>query len=608
MSLTKRTLGFLLATAILLTVNSCGDDDSPTDTVIHEPGIVWTARSTGTSSFMIDVTWSETHGMFVAVGNNGVIMTSSYGLVWTQQESPTDEYLLEVTATASEFIAVGDNGTVLTSPDGVTWTLVSLDSVGVSAGWLYGGIASSGSVVVAVGQDGAIIHADGDNWQLADSSRTTQDLFGVTWSEQHSIFVAVGGLGTIMTSSDGNVWTLDTLSPTTAWLYDVTWSDAAEMFVAVGQNGTILTSSDAEEWSEEESRLGAYLYAVTWSDGLFVVVGQNGLILSSADSEVWTLREHGLADNLRSVTWSSVHNRFVAVGLSQTVLVSDDGLEWNAQVTGGDFDLYDVTCVIDDDTLCLAVGSGGTILASSDGVDWSLRRSGGTDVLRSITHRGGANEFFVAVGDNGRILLSSDAVTWDSSTATVHHLHDVAASSQLLVAVGRSGTILTSEDGATWTRVPNLGTSEHFHSVAWSGSAFVTVGDSGIVAIAQGDQAPPWDTLRILTEPFLQDVFWNDTIFVAVGEQGVIFTSPNGRNWTEQLWDVLPEQLKGLNAVGSSGSLYVAVGINLTIISSGDATEWIGRGQGASGSLEGVTWTGTRFVAVGWDNIIVTSP
>ena len=176
------------------------------------------------------------------------------------------------------------------------------------------------------------------------------------------------------------------------------------------------------------------------------------------------------------------------------------------------------------------------------------------------------------------------------------------------MAVGRAGTILTSTDGALWTRVATLGTSEWINSVAWSGTSFVAVGEDGKVAIAVGDQSPTWDTVRIASEPYLQDVFWNDTLFIAVGEQGTIFTSPNGSDWTEQLWDVLPTQLKGLNAVGSSGSLYVAVGIDLTIISSGDATEWIGRGQAAGGSLEGVTWTGTRFVAVGLDNIIVTSP
>jgi photosystem II stability/assembly factor-like uncharacterized protein len=53
------------------------------------------------------------------------------------------------------FIAVGDNGTIITSPDGVTWTGKSSET----SKHLYGATFGN-SVFVVVGQDGIILLSD----------------------------------------------------------------------------------------------------------------------------------------------------------------------------------------------------------------------------------------------------------------------------------------------------------------------------------------------------------------------------------------------------------------------------------------------------------------
>jgi photosystem II stability/assembly factor-like uncharacterized protein len=54
--------------------------------------------------------------MFVAVGSNGTILTSTDGTTWIQQTLGTTNGLSDVTYGNGMFVAVGSNGTILTSP------------------------------------------------------------------------------------------------------------------------------------------------------------------------------------------------------------------------------------------------------------------------------------------------------------------------------------------------------------------------------------------------------------------------------------------------------------------------------------------------------------
>ena len=68
-----------------------------------------------------DVTVS-TNGLFVTVGNNGIILTSSDGTAWDNRISGTTYNLVGITYVNSTFVTVGDNGTILVSSNGTTWT------------------------------------------------------------------------------------------------------------------------------------------------------------------------------------------------------------------------------------------------------------------------------------------------------------------------------------------------------------------------------------------------------------------------------------------------------------------------------------------------------
>jgi photosystem II stability/assembly factor-like uncharacterized protein len=131
------------------------------------------------------------NGMWVAVGANGAIVTSTDTANWQAVGSQTTSDLKAVaySAAAATFVAVGVGGTVVTSPDGVNWT-----SRGpIIASTVLTGV-SFGSQFAAVGNNGGIFtSADGITWQAAPSG-TTSNLNTVAFGNFR--FLAAGAAGT----------------------------------------------------------------------------------------------------------------------------------------------------------------------------------------------------------------------------------------------------------------------------------------------------------------------------------------------------------------------------------------------------------------------------
>jgi hypothetical protein len=94
--------------------------------------VTWTQRTSGTGNDLIGVAYGN--GLFVAVGDDGTILTSPDGVSWTQRTSGTGNLLEGVTYGNGLFVAVGKDGTILTSPDGVSWTAADLADEAIACG------------------------------------------------------------------------------------------------------------------------------------------------------------------------------------------------------------------------------------------------------------------------------------------------------------------------------------------------------------------------------------------------------------------------------------------------------------------------------------------
>jgi len=327
--------------------------------------------------------------------------------------------------------------------------------------------------------------AAGARWGLQVSG-TTNQFKDVVWSG--SLFVAVGTLGTIVTSPTGLTWTLHT-SGTTNALRAAVWSGS--LFVAVGDVGKIVTSPDGVTWTLRASGTTNVLHRVVWSGSLFVAAGNIGTIVTSPDGVTWTVRASGTTNTLYDVVWSG--SLFVAVGEVGTIVTSPTGSTWTVGASGTTNALYDVVW---SGSLFVAVGNIGTIVTSPDGVTWTVRASGTTNALYDVAWSG---SLFVAVGEVGTIVTSSTGSTWTvGASGTTNVLYDVVWSGSLFVAVGAGGTITTSPSGLTWT-VGASGTANALYRVVWSGSLFVAVGNIGTIVTNEvrsfiGGQGTAWAT------------------------------------------------------------------------------------------------------------------
>jgi len=319
-------------------------------------------------------------GLFVTVGDNGIILTSSDGISWTKRTSGTTKNLYGVTYGNSTFVTVGDNGTILTSSDGTTWT------------------------------------------NKRTSSGTTKNLYGVTYGD--GLFVTVGDNATILTSSDGTTWTerdgLRSKWATPKYLKGVTYRK--KLFVAVGRNGLILNSPDGITWKQRKSGTKYNLVGITYRNGLFVSVGKNGKIVTSFDGNWWVKRTYVLPDWLNGVTYGN--GTFVTVGDNGVIITSSDGISWTKRTSGDQPTTTTIVSVSD---------SGGNIQIESTNHnldEGDVIRFTTTDTLPTglalatdyyVVGAPSTNTFFVSATESGTPIVYTDAGTgthsWQSAIA-----------------------------------------------------------------------------------------------------------------------------------------------------------------------------------------------
>ena len=183
----------------------------------------------------------------------------------------------------------------------------------------------------------------------------------------------------------------------------------------------------------------------------------------------------------------------------------------------------------------------------------------------------------------------------------------VTASSQS-ANVARSCTA-DSGDGQRWQEASYAATRYRLSDVAWSGERFVAVGglrdESAIVYSSDGNR---WQRARDRAiSKGLDAVVWNGERFVAVGYDGSIVHSRDGDRWELAKDHDHPAGVH-FQAIASSGRRFVAVNYGTTRYST-DGDHWEAAANTATvDTLRDVAWGHGRFVAVGWNGTIVTSP
>ena len=102
-----------------------GDWGQPT-IIFSTDGKNWKMPSayvyTGAQNDLNGVVWSPQKKLYVGVGNEGTIVTSSDLQTWTLRTSNTTFDLKSVVWSGTQFVAIGSANSAVTSPDGINWT------------------------------------------------------------------------------------------------------------------------------------------------------------------------------------------------------------------------------------------------------------------------------------------------------------------------------------------------------------------------------------------------------------------------------------------------------------------------------------------------------
>ncbi|HUL64568.1 MAG TPA: hypothetical protein VLW55_08115 [Burkholderiaceae bacterium] len=245
------------------------------------------------------------------------------------------------------YIAVGPNANIATSTDGVTFTAsaapigFTTDLNAVATYTTNPGVVTL--KMVAVGAGGAsIVSSDGQVWTLGTSfDAAAPTLRGV--SLNLGVFLAVGDGGVVQTTTDGIAWTPHT-SGTSANLQGIGCS--GDRCIAVGDGGVVTRTLDnGVTWEVEQvnstpalkkviygnnnNNLGATAIAInTW-----VAVGDGGSVAYSLDGgATWATTTVGGASDFVALSYIT---RFVALDSAGNSFTSQDGQNWVGPVPTG---------------------------------------------------------------------------------------------------------------------------------------------------------------------------------------------------------------------------------------------------------------------------------
>jgi hypothetical protein len=376
------------------------------------------------------------NGLFVAVGFQGQLLTSTDAVQWTSVASGTSQALAGAAWGNGRFVVVG-GGALLASDDGQAWTNLWSGIPGYAlfdVAYGNGQFVAGASIDFGWSFDGFLTSTDGVNWariSVADSHPLWRIVYG------GGRFVGVGDRA-VWSSTDGLNWS-NVASGSSRYLMDVCYTGDA--YVAVGGNGILRGSSDASNWVDYN--LGASnLIAVAYGNGLCVAATWDRNMLRSTNGVDWvyqSLTNLNLGDSdLKSMAFGN--GVFVAVG-DGIVIYSADAVNWDAIHLNA---FLNRVCY--GEGMFVAVDNYGQILSSVDGKLWAPHPSGTGICLYGIASGGGS---FVAVGVEEAAILQSGNFP--------------ATPAQLFLGplqFGPDGTIALTVNGLTGTNVQVQGSAD----------------------------------------------------------------------------------------------------------------------------------------------------
>jgi RHS repeat-associated protein len=392
-----------------------------------------------------------------SVKKTAVTNLSSYTTVHSLSGA-NDLYSLSVIS-ASVVVSVGQHGAIFRAASS------RINSVSIPE--LYDIYASSSSVAYMVGADGRAYKTSnsGTGWALQPTYERN-DYHAVRFYTSSAGLIGGKGGTVLKTTNGGTSFTRPSVSSDETVL-DIDYLSSTQVALS-GSNGLLrLSSNGGTSWTPagfvpEAGDLNAVAYI---SGSLIATTGSSGIIWNSNGSSL--LRNKQMyTPVLRSVHFSGMQG--IAAGEDGLVLRSEDGgTNWSL--------LAPVSLPVADhfsswrkgpQELFVTDDQGKLYYSANRGISWSSQTLAAGKALRGIAFNGD-NQGLVA-GEDGTILYTvNGGLAWTASSSGVtDDLNAVHLENHLAFVAGDNGVLLTSSNIVLggWNS-ENTGTSENLHDI-----------------------------------------------------------------------------------------------------------------------------------------------
>ena len=293
---------------------------------------------------LFGVAIEPTNGTMFSVGGKGLLMTSNdHGKTWKEvplrlrEGGPLfqdyDLYSIRFSPSGKLGLIVGENGTIVRSTDnGATWTTMPRVT---TKNLLKVDIADDQNAVV-VGVDGTILRSadGGTTWQPVKSPKSIT-LFDVAFLDKNTGWIS-GEFATVLGTTDGGqTWNLlsggNTADFTIGPYFTVNFTDPQHGLVAGLAGDVEFTEDGGKTWkpSKLPDQSGTFAVAIDPTTKKIWAIGAGGRTFVRSPDGKWTEAPRTTFNDLTDIALAG--NRAVMVGLSGTILLSDDaGEKWQA--------------------------------------------------------------------------------------------------------------------------------------------------------------------------------------------------------------------------------------------------------------------------------------
>jgi hypothetical protein len=536
--------------------------------------IQWYSASSQTVSSNLNDVVVNDRQMYVAVGDEGTILSSSDARTWRPANYAGRENLTTVVTNGRAFVAVGEK-TMMSSTDGINWsngkwskdyTLGELispvykkeEDKNYTIDWKtklpfsslrFSGVIWDGERFVALGYWSATAGKLKKNSKEKSSKAWLSGSFAIT-------------------SADGRTWKLQSIDSQVGKLVFT-----GKQYVAMSFN-RVYISTDLAEWKEYvpeafKLRTAFTIKDLMYRNGMYIAVywdpgisAQTGVIYTSRDGVNWKENTSGFKNRvLNTILWDG--EQYWIGGAHGLLLRSDNVTDWehwkdavNNPWDDVDFAGQDaaINKMIYDGKRYVLVGNRGTIIISEKLMDAEIVRQRTATDLRYIDYDGNR---FVAGGRMGSIVESRNGYDWqpadlDGFTSSYFHWTGIAVGDGIGIALGRVQDGLYAEN------------EEYFYS----------------------PRPGVWERKKFPLQVRTPDgVEFRDGKFYVYDEGGYI-TSADGINWSKRV-KLNPPMAK----VVSNDSL--RVGLTASTI---DKTSTLRSGGDVYMSLDGSKWKNSKIV------------